>query len=251
MSNNLLQGQNIEEIISEIESQYALDNSAVHRIINDSISAVYQSDFPVLLEEDGVYVVYKDKLNPKKIKYVKIKYSKQKSKLILQNIQKKANQVFLEAQRQLVQDFIKTKKNYLHATFSHEINNENIYNLYFDKSFKHAVRLVKAKAPKTCGIKKRIYIDFTSAHFEKGFVFFRELRNYKTLKNTREFTKDISREVYEKIQKRVWIEVKSINLEKRAIYIHLPYKTTLDIIEYIKRRFLEVFELDVALVGNK
>lgn len=247
----LLYSQKIEDIINEIESHYSLENSEAYQIVINCISKVYKSDYPVLLEEDGIYAVYKDRQDNKQLNYVKIKYSKQKSKLILQNVKKAANDVFLKAQRVLVIDFIKQKKNYLHASFSYETGSYNIYNLYFDKNFKHMAQRVKAIVPKKLGKKSRVYIDFTSAYYDNEFVMFRELKNYKTLKNAKEFTRDISREVYEKTQKRVWIEVKSINLNKKAIYVHLPYKTTLDVVEYIKLRFLEVFELNVVLVGSE
>lgn len=247
MNNEILQNQKIEDIIDEIQSYYSLDRGEANKIVIECISSVYMSDFPVILEEDGIYAVYKDKKNKEQLKYVKIKYSKKKSKLILQNIRKMANDIFLNLQKDRVVNFIKSKKNYLHAVFSHEYNSYDVYNLYFDKKYKYVAQRIKAIAPKQDKKKKRIYIDFTSVYYKNELVFFRELKNYKTIKHTREFTKDISREIYEITSKKIWIEVKSVDLNKSCVYIHIPYKTTRDIVNYIKERYFDVFELRAIL----
>ncbi|MBW6487475.1 hypothetical protein [Sulfurimonas sp.] len=251
MDEEPLYNKKIEEIVSEIQAQHGLEKNDAHKIINDSIAAAYQSGYPIVLEEDGIYAVYDDKKEADKLKFVKLKYSKQKSKAIVQDIQTRANRVFLNMQRDKIVEFLKTKKNYLHASYLYTDSQNKIYNLFYDKNFKYQVQRVKAKTPKDDKVKKRVYIDFTTAIYHKETLFFSELKEIRTLRNLKEMTKDLSREIYEKIGKKIWIEVLAVNILKNEAYLHLPYKTIGEIVEYIKKRFEEIFGVKIIFIKKK
>lgn len=250
MNKMLLQQYHLSDIIKEITKLFDLDNNEAYKIILDSISEIYKSDYPVLLEDDGIYAVFNDKLEKDSLKFSKIKYSAKKSLMIISKIQEKANKFYLKKQKNKVISFVKNKKAYLHAVFSYTVDNQDYYELYYDRYHKHMISNVKAMLERQSnGNKKsRAYIDFTSARYEMATVIFKEQKNYKTIENLRNFTRDISNEVLEKIQKKVWIDIRGVNLLNQDVYVHLPYMCTREIIEHIENRFDEVFGLCVVLI---
>ncbi|MFA6195259.1 MAG: hypothetical protein WC656_01290 [Sulfurimonas sp.] len=247
----IIQQSQLDEIVKELASMFGLDYSEAYKIILESVSEVYGSDYPVLLEEDGIYAVYNDKKQESALKFSKIKYSAKKSLLIISKIREKANLFYLQKQKEKVIHFIKNKKSYLHAVYSYTIDESDYYELFYDMKHERMMHAVKASMPRSANKKSRVYIDFTSARYEQGAVVFREHKTFKTLENLKSFTRDISSEVYQKIQKRVWMEVRSVNLRRKEVYVHLPYMSTLGVIEHIKSRFYEVFGLRVVLIYLK
>ena len=113
------------------------------------------------------------------------------------------------------------------------------------------IRSVKAEVLSSGDKKSRVYIDSSSVKYDKGVAIFREHRHFRNLKNFKSFTRDLSSEVFEKIQLRVWIETRGVNFKKKEIYLHLPRITTLEIIHHIKNRFFEVFGFKVVLIYGR
>lgn len=238
--------EQINAIMSEMQVKYSLDASEIFTIVNSSITSVYNSELPVLIVDDGVYLVFSDEDG--NLKYSKIKYSKQKLKQIVLTIDEKANTFYLKTQRDKVINFIKNKKPYVHAEYLYSENNKDYYILYFDTEHEQMISGVKAATPTQTKKKDRIFIDFTSAKIVKNFVYFMEHKKYVSKNNLLAFVKDVNTEIFKKIDKRIWIDVRNIDLFTRVAYLHLPQKTTRPVIEYIQKRVKEIFELEVKFV---
>ena len=238
---------NIDEILEELSKLYSLTLDAGRKIVIDTISEEYKSLYPVILEEDGLYAVYEDKKKPNELKYVKLKYSKKKINNIIKNIHKQAIKYYLKQKRKEFTTFIQTKKSYLHAKYSYSIDNKDYYNLYYDLNHKHKVASVNAVFINNKQ-KKRIYPDIKNVVYDKNTILIKEYKNYRNIKNLRDFTKDLSKEIYLKINKKIWIEVKGFNINEKKVYIHIPYKTNKGILQYINLRFKEIFDLKVDLI---
>jgi len=234
-----------DDLIEEIMIKYSFEYNEVSKIIIDTISKIYRSDYPVVLEDDGLYAVYNDN---ESFKYSKIKYSTKKMTLIIDGIQKASQQNYLLHQKNKIIDFIKNKKPYLHSRFSHSDNKFDYYDLYFDRGCKYVVKSIQASLRITPKKKNRVYIDTRSFKQDKNLLLCKEHLRFVNISNLRHFTKDLSSEIKEKIGKRVWIEATGYSYKRLEVYIHLPYKNTLAVIEYIKIRYKEVFGLDVVLI---
>lgn len=251
MKTRTLETEQLHEVMLEIMNLYSLESSEAYSAVVRSVAEVYKAQ-SVLIEDDGAYAVFEeDKKEKGSLKFSKIKYSAKKSLLIISKIQEKANLCYLEKQKNKVVDFIKNKKAYLHATYSYSADGYDYYELYYDIKHEHMIRSVKGAVLSSEDKKSRVYIDSSSVRYDKGVVIFREHRQFKNLKNFNGFTKDLSSEVFEKIQLRVWIETRGVNFKKNEIYLHLPCMTTLEIIYHIKSRFFEVFGLKAVLIYIK
>lgn len=244
---NLLDKEQINHIITkELTSLYNLNEEEANKIVSESIAEAYSSDYPVLLEEDGIFAVFTTDEN--RIKFTKIKYSSKKSAEIIENISKKANLLYLEKQKNTLIDYLSQTRSYLYSSFLYTKKGLDYYILFYDKKHTQIVKRIKAIAVANSSKKERFYISPTSYTIDKETVIFREYKNITNIKNIKEFTKHISTEIQEKINKKIWIEVKGVNKSKKEVYIYLPNKTIKEIVEYIKKRYFEVFDIYVEFV---
>ena len=247
----VLEQHHLDQIFEEMIVKYSLDKNELHKLLINIITEVYESEFPILLEDDGLYAVYTDREDDSQFSFSKVKYSQQKSKIIISKIQEESNLLYLKKIKVKVINFIKTKKPYLHSTYSYTEGKYDYYTLYYDLKHTRPVLNVQAKVFTTTIKKERVYIDFTSANITKATIVFLEFKNYINLANVKKFTGDISTEIKNKIGIRVWIEVRNINLKENKVYIHLPYKNKMTIIDFIKKRFYDIFGLTVELIYMK
>lgn len=238
---------NIDEILEELAELYSLNKDIGRQIVIEEISKEYDSLYPVLLEDDGLCAIYADKEKQNELKYVKLKYSKSKVKNIVKHIHEQAIRYYLKQKKNELINFIKTKKSYVHIKYSYSIENRDYYNVYYDLKYKHRALNINAVFINNRD-KKRIYPDIKNIKYEKNLVLIKEYENYVNMKNLKDFTKDISKEIYLKIDKRIWIEVRGFNTNKKEVYLYIPHKTNKGIIEYINLRFKEVFNLKIKLI---
>jgi len=237
----------IDEILEELSKLYSLTEDISRQIVTEAISKEYDSLYPVLLEEDGLYAIYADKKNVNKLEYVKLRYSKIKIKKITKIIHDNAIKYYLKQKRREFTDFIQTKKSYLHVKYSYSMDNKDYYNVYYDMNYKHKVASVNAVFINNKE-KKRIYPDIKNIVYNKNIILIKEYGKYINIKNLKNFTKDLSKEIYLKINKKIWIEVKGFNIKEKKVYIYIPFKTNRGILEYINLRFKEIFGLKISLI---
>lgn len=240
----VLEQKLLEDLMIEIQDKYGMPKIAVNKILIECITKVYASDYPVILLDDGAYLVFGN--DDKTLKYVKIKYSKQKTKKILDLIQVEANRYYLKMQLETVNDFIKLKKPYLHAQFTYSDGRYDYYDLFYDLSHGKIANNIKAYTHCNEAKKDRIFIDYTSVRYEKNNVFFKERKNINTRQNAIVVIKDICSEISKKTGKKIWINIKNIDENNKKLHLSVTTKTNKAIIEYIEKRVGEIFGLSVV-----
>ena len=239
----------IDLIVREMSIQYSIDDKNIKKIIVETISKVYNSLLPVIIEDNGVHAAYHDeKLDG--YKFVKLTLSKKRQKEIVSLIQKKAILFNLNRIKDSAYYFIKTKRGYFHSKYSYTKDSHDYYDLYYDKRFLKPVRSTIALVPTSHYKKSRIYVDYSS--FEtidtQQDVVCREHKKYINMKNIRLFTKEVCVEIYEKYQRKVWITILDLKVSKRTIYISVHQRINLEVTKYIKVKYHDVFGLDVEFI---
>ena len=240
---------NASQLIEEIADKYSLDYNDSYKIVVDAISEAYTA-YSVILDTDGFYASYQEESGT--IKFVKLKYSQAKMKQIISIIQDNSNKLYLLKQRDKMISFLKKRKNYLYSTYLYTKGSEDYYELYYDYLHTKKLKNIIASHPTSKDHNKtRFYIDFTTMQYVDGFISFKEHKSYINLKNLKAFTRDVSSEVFKKINHRIWIDVKSFHLRRKKVYIHIPYKTTKEILSFIDMKFKEIFGLKIELIYEK
>lgn len=244
MMQEILNQDLLSAIIAELGDKYAIPEMPLNMIIIQSITKIYESDLPVVLMDDGAYLVFRQK--DQSLKYVKIKYSRQKTKKILDLIRQEANRYYLKMQFETVSNFLKLKKPYLHARFSYSDDKFDYYDLFYNLSHDRLANNVKGCVDCSEIKKDRIFIDYTTAKYEKNNIIFRERKNIATRQNCIVAIKDICSEIHKKIGKKVWISVKNIDDSKKQMHLSIPIKTNRAVVEYVEKRIREIFRLETV-----
>ena len=237
-------------IVEELQEKYGIPSLILNKLIIDIITKIYKPDFPVVLQEDGAYLVFS---NENELKYVKIKYSKDKTKKILDLLQQEGNRYYLKMQVEKMNSFLTTKKPYLHAQFSHSNKKYDYYDVYYDLEHKKCLSNIKAciEVQHYQETKKdRIFVDYTAIRYDKNTAYVKERKDFLLRKNAIIVIRDICSEIYKKTNKKLWVNVRNIDKENMHIFLNIPLKTNEAILTYIQDRLFGIFGLRAVLVKS-
>lgn len=235
-----------DQIASDLAKQYDLSLKASKKIIIETVSEVYGTEYPSVLKDDGAYLTYLD--DKGEFTFSKITFSIKKKKELLVKLDKNAMKCYLQEVKKLVTFSINNKKNYLYSSYTYSNDTNDYYSLFFDKKLTKKVNHVLGVTKHNSKKKKRIYINLYSSKIVKNNIYFYEDKRYVNLVNLRELTKELSKEIYDKVKIKIWIEVRGFDFFNRKIYLYIPTKTLRVIIEFIEKKYLEVFDLYVVLI---
>ena len=236
----------IESISKEISVKYDITHDEGFRILIETISCVYNSVNPVIIKDDGAYLTHEDEDGF--MDFTKIVFSKKRSKQIVDKLQENALKCYLNKSKLTVVNSVKNKKNYLYCEYSYSTEKHDHYNLYFDKKHEKIVRHAEGVCRLSKSKKSRLYINPHSALIVSNKILYYEYKKYVNMNNIIALTKELSREIHDKIDIKIWIEIRGFDFNKKEVYLYLPHKTLSAIIDFIELKYKEIFTLSTIFI---
>jgi len=252
MNKTIKDNLNIKDIYNELISKYSLSSELeCNRIISKAISKSYNADSEICNFEDNSVVVYFKDKETGKLKGVTKNYSAKKIKIIKEQIYKFGQKEFLNKKREYVKLQIKTKKHYFYSIFSHSNGKFDYYDLYLDRKLTRQVKNILGECPISEKKRKRFYIDFRKFRYKNNNILYKESENIKVKSNFIQLIKELSREIFKKIEVKISIEYIFFQESTNTVYLYHIFKTRKEVLEYIQNKFYEVFEVNVIFLAKK